>query len=59
LNVANRAQLTRLPRIGAQTADRIIQFREREGPIRNLRQLRAADIITVAAAKQMRDQVRF
>jgi hypothetical protein len=59
LNAATRAQLTRLPRIGAQTADRIIELREREGPIRNIRQLRQADIITVAAAKQMRDLVRF
>ena len=49
----------RLPRIGAQAADRIIQFRENEGRIRNIRQLRQADAIPVSAARQIRDLVRF
>ena len=59
LNTATRGQLTRLPRVGAQTADRIIEFREQQGPIRNLRQLRQADVISVAAARQIRDLVLF
>jgi competence protein ComEA len=59
LNTATRGQLTRLPRVGAQTADRIIEFREQQGPIHNLRQLRQADVISVAAARQIRDLVRF
>jgi competence ComEA-like helix-hairpin-helix protein len=59
LNTATRAELSRLPRVGAQTADRIIQYREQNGPIRNIRQLRQADIIPVSAARGMRDQVRF
>jgi competence protein ComEA len=59
LNTATRGQLMRLPRIGAQAADRIIAFREQNGPIRNIRQLRQAEVIPVSAARQMRDQVRF
>lgn len=59
LNTASRTELMRLPRIGAQAADRIIQFREQQGPIRNIRQLRQAEIIPVSAARQIRDQVRF
>jgi competence protein ComEA len=59
INTASRTQLMRLPRIGAQAADRIIQFREREGRIRNIRQLRQADAIPVSAARQIRDLVRF
>jgi competence protein ComEA len=59
LNTASRSQLLRLPRIGAQTADRIIEFRDNQGPIRSLRQLRQADVIPVAAWRQLRDQVRF
>jgi competence ComEA-like helix-hairpin-helix protein len=58
LNTATRAELTRLPRIGEQTADRIIQFREQQGPIRNLRQLRQADILPLSAYRQIRELVR-
>jgi DNA uptake protein ComE-like DNA-binding protein len=49
----------RLPRIGAHAADQIIAYREREGRIRNIRQLRQADVIPVSAARQIRDMVRF
>jgi competence ComEA-like helix-hairpin-helix protein len=59
LNTATRAELSRLPRVGVQTADRIIEYRTQNGPIRNVRQLRQADIIPVSAAKGMRDRVRF
>jgi DNA uptake protein ComE-like DNA-binding protein len=59
LNTATRGQLMRLPRIGAGAADRIIQFRETQGPIRNIRQLRQAEIIQPSAARQIRDLVRF
>jgi DNA uptake protein ComE-like DNA-binding protein len=58
LNTASRAELTQLPRVGAQTADRIIQFREQQGPIRNLRQLRQADILPLSAYRQIRELVR-
>jgi competence ComEA-like helix-hairpin-helix protein len=59
LNTATRADLMRLPRVGAQAADRIIAYREENGPIRGIRQLRQADIISVAVARQIRDLVRF
>jgi hypothetical protein len=59
LNTATRGQLMRLPRVGAGTADKIIQFREQQGPIRNVRQLRQADIIPVSAARNMREHVEF
>jgi competence protein ComEA len=59
LNTASRGQLMRLPRIGAQAADRIIAFREENGPIRNVRQLRQAEVIPVSAARQIRELVQF
>jgi DNA uptake protein ComE-like DNA-binding protein len=59
MNTATRGELTRLPRIGAQTADRIIQYREQQGPITGSRQLRKEEILSPAAWKQIRDLVRF
>jgi DNA uptake protein ComE-like DNA-binding protein len=59
LNTATRAELTRLPRVGEQTADRIIQFREQQGPITGVRQLRNADVLSAAAWRNIRDLVRF
>jgi len=59
LNTASRAELLRLPRVGARTADQIIAYREQNGPIRGMRQLRQAEIVSVGAARRMRDLVRF
>ena len=59
LNTASRAELLRLPRVGTRTADQIIAFREQYGPIRGMRQLRQAEIVSVTAARRIRDLVRF
>ncbi len=59
LNTATRAELLRLPRVGVQTADRLISFRQEQGPITGLRQLRQADVISVAVWRQIREVVRF
>ena len=48
-----------LPRVGAQTADRIVAYREQHGPIGNMRQLRQADAVSVAVARAIRDLVQF
>jgi DNA uptake protein ComE-like DNA-binding protein len=45
--------------VGAQAADRIIAYREEHGPIHGIRQLRQADVVSVAVARQIRDLVRF
>jgi DNA uptake protein ComE-like DNA-binding protein len=59
LNAATRAELMRLPRIGAQAADRIIEFRGQQGRLTGARQLRNADVLSAAQWRQIRDQVRF
>jgi hypothetical protein len=59
LNTATRGELLRLPRIGAQAADRIIEFREQQGRISGVRQLRNADALSAAQWRQIRDLVRF
>ena len=59
LNTASRAELLRLPRVGTRTADQIIAYREQNGPIRGMRQLRQAEIVSVTAARRIRDLVRF
>jgi DNA uptake protein ComE-like DNA-binding protein len=59
LNTSTRGELMRLPRIGALAADRIVEFREQQGRITGARQLRQAEVVSAAAWKQIRDQVRF
>jgi len=49
----------RLPRIGAQAADRILQLREQQGRLTGMRQLRQADVLSATAWRQIRDLVRF
>jgi DNA uptake protein ComE-like DNA-binding protein len=59
LNTATRGEILRLPRIGAQAADRILAFREEQGRISGARQLRQADVVSAAQWRQIRDLVRF
>ena len=39
LNLANKTELTRLPRIGPKTAERIINYREKNGGFKNNKEL--------------------
>jgi hypothetical protein len=59
LNNASRGELMRLPRIGAQAADKIIHLRDQQGRISGVRQLRSAEVLSAAQWKQIRDLVRF
>jgi DNA uptake protein ComE-like DNA-binding protein len=45
--------------VGPQTAERIIAYREQQGRLQNMRQLRQADAVSVVVARAIRDLVRF
>jgi competence protein ComEA len=57
LNRASRPELEALPGIGPATAQRIMELRERSGPIRSLDQLRELRIIPNQTAERLRDLV--
>lgn len=57
LNRASRAELEGLPGIGAATAQRIVDHRERNGPFQTLEQLRELRILTATVADRIRDLV--
>lgn len=57
LNRASRAELEALPGIGAATAQRILEHRERQGPLQSLEQLREFRILSASAVERLRDLV--
>jgi competence protein ComEA len=57
LNRASRAELEGLPGIGAITAQRIVEHRDRNGPFQTLDQLRDLRILTAAITDRIRDLV--
>jgi len=57
LNRASRPELESLPGIGPATAQRILELRERSGPIRSLDQLRELRIIPNQTAERLRELV--
>jgi competence protein ComEA len=57
LNRASRPELEALPGIGPATAQRILELRERSGPIQSLDQLRELRIIPGQTAERLRDLV--
>jgi competence ComEA-like helix-hairpin-helix protein len=58
LNLANHAELQRLPGVGPALAERIIEYREAHGPFRNVSQLTAVRGIGAKTLDRMRDQLR-
>jgi competence protein ComEA len=57
LNRASRPELEALPGIGPATAQRILDLRERSGPIQSLDQLRELRIIPSQTVERIRDLV--
>jgi competence protein ComEA len=57
LNRASRPELESLPGIGPATSQRILELREREGPIRSLDQLRELRIIPSQTVERLRQLV--
>jgi competence protein ComEA len=57
LNRASRSELEALPGIGAATAQRIIEQRERNGPFQSLEQLRDLRLIPGSTLDRLRDLV--
>ncbi|MFN0074373.1 MAG: helix-hairpin-helix domain-containing protein [Chloroflexota bacterium] len=59
LNRASRAELESLPGIGPTTAQRILEFRERNGAFHSLDQLREQRIVPAQTLDRLRDLVRL
>ncbi|USN97892.1 MAG: helix-hairpin-helix domain-containing protein [Phycisphaeraceae bacterium] len=59
INTASAAELELLPSIGRTLAARIIEYRQREGPIRSLTQLMDVNGIGVRTAEAIEPYIRF
>lgn len=59
INTANRGELELLPRIGPTLAQRIIEFRETEGPIGSLTRLQDVKGIGERTAARLEPYIRF
>jgi competence ComEA-like helix-hairpin-helix protein len=59
LNAADKETLMLLPGVGERTAEKILQYREEHGPIRDLKELQDADILFESTAEHLRDRVAF
>jgi competence protein ComEA len=57
LNTATAAQLDALPGIGPAYAQRILDYRERNGPFRTVQQLRDARLIPNATYERLKDRL--
>jgi competence protein ComEA len=57
LNTASAAQLDALPGIGPAYAQRILDYRERNGPFRTVQQLHDARIIPNATYERLKDRL--
>ncbi|TAK24280.1 MAG: ComEA family DNA-binding protein [Chloroflexota bacterium] len=57
LNQADIAALDSLPGVGAVTARRIIEYRQKNGPFADPRELRSARLVTAAAWERLKDLV--
>jgi competence protein ComEA len=57
LNTATAAQLDALPGIGPAYAQRILDYRERNGPFRSVQQLRDARLIPNATFERLKDRL--
>jgi len=46
-----------LPGVGERTAEKILQYREEHGRIRDLKELQDADVLFESTAEHLRDRV--
>ena len=57
LNLAGVAELDRLPGVGPVTAQRIVAYREQNGPFTSVEQLREAKLVNAATFEKIKDLV--
>jgi competence protein ComEA len=57
LNMASVAELDRLPGVGPVTAQRIVAYREQNGPFTSVEQLRDAKLVNVTTFEKIKDLV--
>jgi len=57
LNKADKETLMLLPGVGERTAEKILQYREEHGRIRDLKELQDADVLFESTAEHLRDRV--
>jgi len=57
INTASVSELDRLPGVGPVTAQRIVAYREQNGPFHQLEQLRAANLVNSATFEKIKDLI--
>jgi len=57
VNTATVAELDRLPGVGPVTAQRIVAFREQNGPFSKVEQLRHANLVSAATYEKIKDLI--
>lgn len=59
INTATQAQLEALPGIGPVTAQRIIEFRTRNGPFKSLEDLKIQKLVPASTFEKIKDKITF
>ena len=57
INTADRSELERLPGVGPVIAGRIVEYREANGPFRELAEIRKVPGIGEAKYRQLKDRI--
>jgi competence protein ComEA len=57
INTASVSELDRLPGVGPVTAQRIVAYREQNGPFTSIEQLRAANLVNASTFEKIKDLI--
>ena len=57
INTAPVSELDRLPGVGPVTAQRIVAFREQNGPFETIEQLRSANLVNASTFEKIKDLI--